>query len=89
MTDYAISRFSRIAPAYLFVVLMAFFIYTLIDPNFIYEFSRKNILRHVLFSWNVSVFWSITPEVEFYFFFVLIWAAPVIASLHHRYPQKK
>ncbi len=32
-------------------------------------------MRHVLFSGNVSVFWSITPEVEFYFLFVVVWGA--------------
>lgn len=75
VVDYAFSRFSRIAPAYLVVLLVSFFIYANIDPNFVYGISEKNILRHVLFSGNVSVFWSITPEVEFYFLFVLAWAA--------------
>ncbi|KAF3998378.1 acyltransferase family protein [Glaciimonas immobilis] len=73
--DYAISRFSRIAPAYLFILLISYVVYTNFDPNFTYDISSKNILRHILFSGNVSVFWSITPEVEFYFMFVLIWAA--------------
>lgn len=72
--DYAISRFARIAPAYLFIVLVSFVIYTQIDDNFIYALSVKNILRHIFFSGNVSVFWSITPEVEFYVLFVVIWA---------------
>ncbi|WP_211461625.1 acyltransferase family protein [Collimonas silvisoli] len=75
VTDYAFSRFSRIAPAYLVILLFSYFIYTGIDPNFVYGISSKNILRHILFSGNVSVFWSITPEVEFYFLFVLVWAA--------------
>ncbi|HWW04332.1 acyltransferase [Collimonas sp.] len=75
VTDYAISRFSRIAPAYLVILLFSYFIYTSIDPNFVYGISSQNILRHILFSGNVSVFWSITPEVEFYFLFVLAWAA--------------
>ncbi|WP_246541440.1 acyltransferase family protein [Collimonas antrihumi] len=75
VTEYAISRFSRIAPAYLVILLFSFLIYTTIDPNFVYDVSSKNILRHIFFSGNVSVFWSITPEVEFYFLFVLVWAA--------------
>lgn len=75
VTDYAISRFSRIAPAYLFILLLSYVIYTNIDSNFVYDISNANILRHILFSGNVSVFWSITPEVEFYFLFILIWAA--------------
>jgi len=75
---YAISRFSRIAPAYFVILLFSFFIYTKIDPSFVYDISSKNILRHMLFSGNVSVFWSITPEVEFYFLFVVVWAAASI-----------
>jgi peptidoglycan/LPS O-acetylase OafA/YrhL len=75
VVDYAVSRFSRIAPAYLVILLLSFFIYVNVDPNFVYGISGKNILRHIFFSGNVSVFWSITPEVEFYFLFVLAWAA--------------
>jgi len=75
VTEYAIHRFSRIAPAYLVILLASFFIYTQLDPHFVYNISEQNILRHLLFSGNVSVFWSITPEVEFYFLFVLFWAA--------------
>jgi peptidoglycan/LPS O-acetylase OafA/YrhL len=75
VVDYAVSRFSRVAPAYLVILLLSFFIYVNIDPNFVYGISGKNILRHIFFSGNVSVFWSITPEVEFYFLFVLAWAA--------------
>lgn len=75
VVDYAVSRFSRIAPAYIVILLLSFFIYVNIDPNFVYGISGRNILRHIFFSGNVSVFWSITPEVEFYFLFVLAWAA--------------
>ncbi|AEK62558.1 acyltransferase family protein [Collimonas fungivorans] len=75
VADYAFSRFSRIAPAYLVILLVSYVIYVNLDPNFVYGISGKNILRHVFFSGNVSVFWSITPEVEFYFLFLLAWAA--------------
>jgi peptidoglycan/LPS O-acetylase OafA/YrhL len=75
VTEYAIHRFSRIAPAYLFILLLSVVICAAIDPNFIYAITGANILRHVLFSGDVSVFWSITPEVEFYFLFVLLWVA--------------
>src|SRR5580765_7420453 len=47
VVDYAVSRFSRIAPAYLVILLLSFFVYTNIDPNFVYEISGKNILRHI------------------------------------------
>ncbi|MEA9556383.1 acyltransferase [Xanthomonas nasturtii] len=70
---YAISRFSRIAPAYLTVVLASYLIYNLIDPQFVYAISHSNLLRHLLFSGNVSALWSIPPEVQFYVIFVGIW----------------
>ncbi|WP_349657437.1 acyltransferase [Xanthomonas sp. 10-10] len=72
---YAISRFSRIAPAYLTVVLASYLIYNLVDPQFVYAISHDNLLRHLLFSGNVSALWSIPPEVQFYVIFVGIWFA--------------
>ncbi|WP_061537300.1 acyltransferase family protein [Collimonas arenae] len=83
VADYAIARFSRIAPAYLVILLFSFLIYTYLDPNFVYGISSNNILRHIFFSGNVSVFWSITPEVEFYFLFVLVWAAASRYTTRH------
>jgi len=70
---YGVSRFSRIAPAYLLVIVISFFIYQYLDPAFVYKIRPDNLLRHLLFSGNVSVFWSIPPEVQFYAFFLLLW----------------
>ncbi|WOB47953.1 acyltransferase [Xanthomonas hydrangeae] len=72
---YGISRFSRIAPAYLFVVIGSYLIYNLIDPSFVYAITHQNLLRHLLFSGNVSALWSIPPEVQFYAVFVGLWFA--------------
>lgn len=71
---YLTARFARIAPAYLFVVLASFTICKLIDPEFVYAISNDNVVRHLLFSGNVSIFWSIAPEVQFYALFILLWA---------------
>lgn len=75
VSRYAIARFSRIAPPYLMVVLASFLIYTLVDPKFPYAIGTHNFLRHLLFSGNVSVFWSIPPEVQFYALFIGFWWA--------------
>jgi peptidoglycan/LPS O-acetylase OafA/YrhL len=75
VADYVTARIARIAPAYLFIMLASFLIYTQIDPQFVYAIYPGNLLRHVFFSGNVSVFWSIAPEVQFYGLFLLIWAA--------------
>lgn len=81
---YGISRFSRIAPAYLTIILISYFIFNVVDPSFVYAINNHNVLRHLLFSGNVSVFWSIPPEVQFYFFFAFVWYA-----LHSFYMQAK
>ena len=72
---YAVARVSRIAPPYLIVVLLAFAVYTLADPAFPYAIGPQNLLRHLLFSGNVSVLWSIPPEVQFYALFIGLWWA--------------
>ena len=72
---YAVARVSRIAPPYLIVVLLSFAVFTLADPGFPYAIDRHNLLRHLLFSGNVSVLWSIPPEVQFYALFVGLWWA--------------
>jgi peptidoglycan/LPS O-acetylase OafA/YrhL len=72
---YGISRFSRIAPAYLFVVIASYLIYNLVDGQFIYAITHGNLLRHLMFSGNVSALWSIPPEVQFYAVFVGVWFA--------------
>ena len=73
--NYLISRFSRIAPAYLFTIIAAFMIYNYVDHQFVYNIDQHNVMRHLLFSGNISVFWSIPPEVQFYVFFIFIWLA--------------
>lgn len=72
---YAVARFSRIAPPYLIVVLLSFAVFTRLDPGFPYAIDQHNLLRHLLLSGNVSVLWSIPPEVQFYALFVGLWWA--------------
>lgn len=79
---YGISRFSRIAPAYLTVVVASYLIYNLVDPEFVYAITHRNLARHLLFSGNVSALWSIPPEVQFYVIFVGLWMA--LWSLRNR-----
>jgi peptidoglycan/LPS O-acetylase OafA/YrhL len=72
---YVVARFSRIAPPYLIVVILSIVVYTQVDHNFPYAIGAHNALRHLMFSGNVSVFWSIPPEVQFYAFFIALWWA--------------
>jgi peptidoglycan/LPS O-acetylase OafA/YrhL len=73
--NYVISRFSRIAPAYLVVVIASYVIFNFLDSSFIYAINNQNIFRHLIFSGNVSALWSIPPEVQFYAVFLLLWFA--------------
>jgi peptidoglycan/LPS O-acetylase OafA/YrhL len=70
---YSIARYSRIAPPYLITVVFCYIMYSYFDPHFPFEINNSNIIRHLLFSGNVEVFWSIPPEVQFYVVFLLIW----------------
>ena len=70
---YMVSRAARIAPLYLAVVVVSYFVTTVIGPTFIYHLDNSNILRHLFFMGNVDVFWTIPPECQFYAFFILIW----------------
>jgi peptidoglycan/LPS O-acetylase OafA/YrhL len=73
IVDYAIARFARIAPIYLIVILAAWVIHQYIWSGFIYAITDGNVARHLLFSGDVSVFWSIPPEIQFYGVFILLW----------------
>ncbi|RYY73213.1 MAG: acyltransferase [Gammaproteobacteria bacterium] len=73
VVKYGIARFSRIAPIY-WVVIAVCLILTQIDPNFILPIEgTKSVARHVFFSGNVGVFWSIPLEVQYYVFFIFVW----------------
>ncbi|HWU62696.1 MAG TPA: acyltransferase, partial [Ensifer sp.] len=69
---YAIARFSRIAPAYWLAVAVAFCLYH-IFPGFHYDMNPAQTVRSFAFLGTTGVFWSIPPEVQFYFFFAFIW----------------
>jgi peptidoglycan/LPS O-acetylase OafA/YrhL len=73
IVDYAIARFARIAPIYLVVILASWAIHQYVWNGFIYAITDGNVARHLLFSGDVSVFWSIPPEVQFYGVFILLW----------------
>jgi peptidoglycan/LPS O-acetylase OafA/YrhL len=71
--SYVVSRAARIAPLYLLVIFISWIIVALVAPTFVYNINNHNLVRHLLFSGSVSVFWSIPPEVQFYVFFLFIW----------------
>lgn len=70
---YFAARISRIVPIYYIVIICSFFYGRFVDSGFTYAMSPFDLLRHLAFVGNVSVFWSIGPEFQFYFLFPLAW----------------
>jgi peptidoglycan/LPS O-acetylase OafA/YrhL len=71
---YVIARFSRIAPCYYLAITLAIFLAQII-PNFQYAMTPEMMARSYAFTSSQNVFWTITVEVQFYLFFLLLWAA--------------
>ena len=84
--NYAVSRLSRIAPAYLLVIIASYLIVRYWDADFSYQINNANLLRHLLFSGNVGPLWSIPPEMQFYVFFVFLWWSIAKCSHHVYWP---
>lgn len=71
---YAIARFARIAPCYYLAITLAIGLSQLI-PNFQYAMTPEMMARSYAFTSSQNVFWTMTVEVQFYLFFLLLWAA--------------
>ncbi|MCO7191228.1 MULTISPECIES: acyltransferase [unclassified Pseudoalteromonas] len=71
---YLVARFARVVPLYALVVLASFAL-TKVGSDLLYHIpDHQALLGHLLFLYGDSVLWSIPPEVQFYFVFVLLWA---------------
>lgn len=78
---YGIARFSRIAPIYWVVISICFLLSQIETSEFPMRIEgTTSVLRHYFFGGNVSIFWSIPLEVQYYAFFMFIWWC--IASRH-------
>lgn len=72
VSSYAVSRFSRVAPLYLLVVIGSFILFKF-DNRFPIQIDNSNLTRHLLFSGSENILWSIPPEVQYYGFFIFVW----------------
>jgi peptidoglycan/LPS O-acetylase OafA/YrhL len=70
---YISARVARIAPIYLLSVTLAYIASYLIGTQFIYYIDTRSFLRLLAFSGSNHVFWSIPPEIQFYFTFLVFW----------------
>ena len=68
---YLLARAGRVLPLYLVVVLSSYYL-TQAGSDFLYNIPDFNaLLGHLLFLHGESVLWSIPPEIQFYFIFLI------------------
>lgn len=72
--QYTIARFSRIAPCYYIAITLAIILSQII-PDFRYAMTPEMMARTFAFTSSQNVFWTMMVEVQFYLFFLLLWAA--------------
>ncbi|MDB4976787.1 MAG: putative acyltransferase [Myxococcaceae bacterium] len=72
---YAAARVSRIAPLYYATITASYILTFIVGSDFIYALNTTEFVRLLLFVGNAHVFWSIAPEVQFYFVFMMLWWA--------------
>ena len=71
---YLLARAGRVLPLYLVVVLGSYYL-TQAGSDFLYNIPDFNaLLGHLLFLHGESVLWSIPPEIQFYFIFIIFWS---------------
>lgn len=70
--NFLVNRFSRVYPAY-FLTIAASYLISRVDSDFPFFMDFSSAVMHVLLLGSTGVFWSIPPEIQFYFLFVFIW----------------
>ena len=70
---YITARVARVLPLFYAVIIISFILSRIIGKDYPYYLDATATVRHLLMHGSQYVFWSIPPEVEFYFVFVVIW----------------
>lgn len=71
---YFLARIGRVLPLYFAIVFSSYFL-TSNGIDTLYSITDfKSLLGHLLFLHGESVLWSIPPEIQFYFLFLIFWA---------------
>jgi peptidoglycan/LPS O-acetylase OafA/YrhL len=71
---YLLARLARVVPLFLVVVLSSY-VLTLAGHDSLYNIPDVNaLIGHLFFVYGESVLWSIPPEIQFYFIFVIFWS---------------
>jgi peptidoglycan/LPS O-acetylase OafA/YrhL len=71
---YLLARSARVVPLFLVVVLSSY-VLSLAGNDNLYNIPDINtLISHLLFLYGESVLWSIPPEIQFYFIFIIFWS---------------
>jgi peptidoglycan/LPS O-acetylase OafA/YrhL len=74
VTDFARRRFARIAPLFVFTVVLTYVLHWTAWRQFaVVSMSTRHFLETLLLWEGRGIFWTIPVEVQFYFVFPLIW----------------
>lgn len=77
LVKFAFARIFRVMPLFFLVVFLSYFANLILPPNLGKVFfsipTFQVLLEHLLLLWGVNVFWTIPPEMHFYFIFALLW----------------
>lgn len=77
---YGVARIARIVPIYFLVVIVSYLISRYSTIDFAYRVDARQLLRLLTFNGSASVFWSVGPEFQFYFFFIGVWMITALRS---------
>lgn len=70
---YTLARVGRIFPLY-FAVVFASYALNQFDTDVLYDINtHTDIVAHSLFLFGDDVLWTISPEIHFYWLFILFW----------------
>lgn len=71
---YLLARIARVVPLFLVIVLSSY-VLSLIGNDSLYNIPDTNaLISHLLFLYGDSILWSIPPEIQFYFIFLIFWS---------------
>lgn len=74
ITQYLLARIARVVPLFLVIVLSSYML-TISGSTLLYDIPDVNsLISHLLFLYGDSVLWSIPPEIQFYFIFLIFWS---------------
>lgn len=72
--QYLLARIARVVPLFSVIVLSSY-VLTISGSALLYDIPDVNsLISHLLFLNGDSVLWSIPPEIQFYFIFLIFWS---------------